>query len=196
MVRPVPLREMVQCKDLTCTDPHFYVAAWALFTYLTNVKHADTVTYIDLVAHANLDELDGEMRRWLVNGSHQILHYNVKLPSFPVTERTLSDADVHAIRALLRLQFQEDKAIAKEQAEAALALDPTHVLATFIRYRVVKTIEPAAARAVATAHPDDWRAQMMLAWSSKDDAEAHSAWVRGCELAAQNRALVTKCPTN
>jgi len=193
MSRPLPLRQLVACKDLTCVDEHFYVAAWALFMYLMNVKHADIATYIQLIATTNLDQLDDEMRRWLVNGSHQILHYNIKLPSYPVTERTLTDADVHAIRGLLRLQFQEDNAKAKEQAEAALALDPTHVLASFIRYRIVKTITPEAARALVTAHPDDWRAQMMLAWTIKQGEEAHAAWVRGCELAAQNPALVTNC---
>jgi hypothetical protein len=67
-------------------------------------------------------------------------------------------------------------------------------LATFVRYRVDKAIPLETARALVAAHPDDWRAQILLAWTSKD-AEAHAAYVRACELAAQNPALVTKCET-
>lgn len=194
--RLLALRELVKCTDLTCADRHFYASAWALFTYLMNVKPAEVTSYLQLVESANLDELEAELKRWLVNGSHMVLHYNVKLPTFAITERELTDADVHAIRGLLRAEFQERKDLAKLEADEALALDPTHVLATFLRYRVDKsTLTPDVARAVAKAHPDDWRAQMLLAWAVREGDEATNAFTRGCELAAQNPALVTPCPT-
>jgi Flp pilus assembly protein TadD len=50
------------------------------------------------------------------------------------------------------------------------------------------------AREVARAHPDDWRAQMLLARALHDGDEARAAFTRMCELAAQNPALVTPCP--
>jgi hypothetical protein len=193
MSRLLPLRDLVRCTELVCADRHFYASAWALFTYLMNVKHADVASYIQTVPASNLDELEAELKRWLVNGSHTVLHYNMRLPTYPVTERDLADADVDAIRALLRLEFQGDDAAATTEANAALALDPTHVLATFLRYRIDKRIDVAAARAVATAHPDDWRAQMLLAWALHDGDEAGAAFKRACELAAQNPALVTPC---
>lgn len=189
--RLMSLRELVACKDLRCVDRHFYAAAWALFTYLMNTRRADVRTYIPLVENANLDELEAEMKRWLVNGSHTVLHFDVKFPDYPVSERQLNDADVHAIRALLRLEFQERADLAMPEVAAALALDPTHVLATFIKYRADKSITVEQARAVAQAHPDDWRAQMMLAWTVKTGDEAKAAFERGCALAAKNPALIT-----
>jgi hypothetical protein len=194
MSRLMPLRHLVACKDLTCTDRHFYAAAWALFTYLMNVKKAKVTTYMQLIETTNLDELEAEMKRWLVSGSHTVLHYNVRFPTYAVSERELRDADVHAVRGLMRVEFQENQQLAKQEIETALALDPTHVLAAFVRYRIDKTISADVARALVAAHPDDWRAHMLLAWAIRDGEEAHAAWVRGCELAAQNPALITKCP--
>jgi hypothetical protein len=189
--RLMSLRELVACNDLRCVDRHFYAAAWALFTYLMNTKRDDVRTYIPLVEHANLDQLELEMKRWLVTGSHTVLHFSLKLPSYPVTERVMSEADIHAARALLRLEFQERADLAKLEAQAALAIDPTHVLASFIIYRADKTIAPGQARAVAAAHPDDWRAQLLLAWAVREGDEAAAAFKRGCELAAKNPALIT-----
>jgi hypothetical protein len=194
MSRLMALRDLVACEELACADRHFYAGAWALFTYLMNVKRAEVTSYLQLVGSANLDELEAEIKRWLVHGNHTVLHYDVKLPSYPVTERELGDADVHAIRSLLRAEFQGRMDLAKTEAEAALALDPTHVLGAFMRYRVDKSITVDAARAVAKAHPDDWRAQMLLAWTVRDGDEAQTAFNRACELAAQNPAFVTPCP--
>lgn len=194
MSRLMALRELVACTELACADRHFYAGAWALFTYLMNVKPAEVTSYVQLVASANLDELEAEIKRWLVSGRHTVLHYDVQLPTLPVTERELGDADVHAIRAVLRAEFQGRMDLAKSDADAALAIDPTHVLAAFMRYRVDKSIAPDAARAVAKAHPDDWRAHMLVAWAIKEGDEARVAFERACELAAQNPAFVTPCP--
>lgn len=190
--RLISLRQLVACTELSCVDRHFYASAWALFTYLMNTKKGvDVRTYIPLVESANLDQLEAEMKRWLVTGSHMVLHFNVKLPTFAVTERVMSDADVYAARGLLRLEFQERSDLAQQEAEQALALEPTHVMATFVKYRATKQIAPEAARAVAKAHPDDWRAQLLVAWAVKQGDEARDAFVRGCELAARNPALIT-----
>ena len=193
--RPASLRELVACKDLrpSCADRHFYAGAWAVFTFLMNTKPGDMRAYIPLLEQANLDELDAEMKRWIVNGSHNVLHFDVKFPPYTVAVKTLTDADVYAARALLRLEFQERGDLAKLEAQQAIALDPTHVLAHFIVYRVDKTIAVDTARALVKAHPDDWRAQMMLAQTLHTGEEAHQAYLRGCELAAQNPALFVKC---
>lgn len=189
--RLMSLRQLVACDGLHCVDRHFYAAAWALFTYLMNVKKGDVRTYIPMIASANLDELEAEMKRWLVNGSHTVLHFNVTFPSYSVTARDLGDADVHAARALLRLEFQERPDLAKLDASAALAIDPTHVMAAFLVYRAGQPLDVEKARAVAAAHPDDWRAQLMLAYAVKQGDEAGAAFTRACELAAANPALMT-----
>jgi hypothetical protein len=194
MSRLMSLGELVACKELTCADAHFYAAAWALFTYLMNEKRAEVTSYIQLLATANLDELEADVKRWLVSGRHTVLHYNVKLPTYAVTERELGDADVRAARALLRLEFQGNLELAKLEADAALAIDPTHVVASLVRYRADKSITADAARALVKAHPDDWRAHMLLAWIVRTGEEAAAAYKRGCELAAQNPALDTPCP--
>ncbi len=194
MSRLMALRQLVACTELTCADRHFYSSAWALFTYLMNVKQAEVTSYLQLVASANLDELEAEVKRWLVHGNHTVLHFTVKLPDYPVTERQLGDADVHAIRSLLRAEFQGRMDLARTEAEAALAIDPTHVIAAFMRYRIDKAITVDAGRAITKAHPDDWRAQMLLAWALREGDEAKAAFDRACELAALNPAFVTPCP--
>ena len=196
MHRLLPLRALVACKDLrpSCADGHFYAAAWALFTYLMNTKPADVRTYIPLVESANLEELEADMKRWLVSGSHTVLHFDARFPPYTVSERALGDADVYAARALLRLEFQQRGDLAKLEAAQAIAIDPTHVMANFVVYRADKAIAVDRARAIAKAHPDDWRAQMLLAWTVRDGEEARAALARGCELAAQNPALRLDCP--
>lgn len=195
MSRLMAFRQLVACDDLRCTDRHFYAAAWALFTYLRNVKQADVSSYPQLVASANLDELEAEVKRWLVSGSHTVLHYDVRLPTYAVTERELGDADVYAARALLRLEFQGREDLAKADATAALAVEPTHVLANVVAAKVSAPVTAERARAIATAHPTDWRAWLLVAMALRQGDEAREALQRSCELAAQNPALFAPCPT-
>ena len=191
ITRPMPLRQLVACKDLRCVDEHFYTAAWALFTYLMNVKGARLDTFEQIVATANLDELEAEMKQWLVSGSHTVLHYDVKLRDWPVAVRELGDADVHAARALLRLQFQGRRDLARTEADAAVALDPTHVLARVILYVLDRKVDAEAARQAAQAHPDDWRAWWLVVAALGGGDEAREAHVRACELIAKNPAIVS-----
>jgi hypothetical protein len=192
--RLMSFRELVACTELSCADRHFYASAWALFTYLKNVKQVDVTTYPQLIASAQLDELEAEVKRWLVSGSHTVLHYNVKLPTYPVTERSLDDADVYAARALLRLEFGGRRDLAKLDADAALAADPSHILGNVITRELGQPLAPDRARALAAAHPDDWRAWMLVvdALGRRGD-EARTAFERACELSARNPALVTPC---
>jgi hypothetical protein len=194
--RLLPFRELVACEDLTCATPSFYATAWALFTYLMNEKPAEVTSYITMMKTVNLDELEADVKRWIANGTHKVLHFNARFPTFAVTERELGDGDVHAARALLRLEFQVDTERAKVEANAALAIDRTNVVAHLVRYRIDKTIAPDTARAVVAAHPADWRAHVLLAWSTRGTDESAAALQRACELAAQNPALAMPCPKN
>lgn len=129
LAKPLSLRAMVACEQLTCADRHFYVAAWALFAYLMNVRHVEVAQIEALVGGAQLDDLDAEVKRWLVAGQHEVLHFNVRFPPVTVSERALGDADVYAARALMRLYFSGRPDLAKSEAQAALALAPGQALA-------------------------------------------------------------------
>lgn len=206
----MPLAKMFACNDMSCTDAGFYATSWALFTYLTNQRAAELSRYEQALVtergnhakawaaafgSASLDRIEQEMRAWLASGSHQVLHFNVTLRTWPVTERALVDADVYAARALMRYQFQKRVDAAKTEVAAALALDKTHALARFLAYHLEnETIDPEVARATAAAHPDDWRAWLLVAVSVKTGDEAYEATRKSCELIAQNPAIAIDWP--
>lgn len=108
----------------------------------------------------------------------------VKLTSMPVTSlsppasfvRRLSDADVLAMRNLLRLAADGTDASLAD-ASAALALDPTHLLAWWVAAFLGRGPTPAVARALTAAHPGEWRAwtllQKALPEGGAERAEAH-----------------------
>jgi hypothetical protein len=174
--RLMPLDQVLKCDDLNCVDGHFYASAWALFTYLTNARAQDLADYerklIELEDPARAwrevfgarpaSELETDMKHWLVAGSHRVLHFNVQIRQWSIAERKLSDADVHAVRAVMRLQFQELRDDAKKEVAAAIALDATNVLANVVGFVLENKIAVDTARAIAKAHPEDWRAWWLL----------------------------------
>ena len=204
MVSLMPLEKVFACNDLTCVDGHFYASAWALFTFLTNTKNDELVLYEKKLVELNdpdrawretfgripLSQLEMEMRRWIAHGTHKVLHYAVQLRNWPVEERVLSDADVLAARALMRLQFQERRDDAKDLAQSALALDANHVLARVVLHEIAGGTAVDVARALAKARPEDWRAWWLLAAALKQGDEAAKARHTACELIAKNPAIV------
>jgi len=204
MVSLMPLDKMFACGDLSCTDAHFYASAWALFTFLTNRANDDLVAYEhklnevddperawrETFGQVPLSQLEMEMRQWLAHGTHKVLHYIVQLRHWPTQERTLRDEDVYAARALARLQFQERRDEANALAEAALAIDKNHVLARVVLNEIAGTTDAGVARALAMAHPEDWRSWWLLATALKQGEEAAQARHAACELIAKNPAIV------
>lgn len=213
MVSMMPLARMFACDDLSCVDGHFYVAAWALFTYLTNARGEDLARYEAKLAELPEDpkrawqqtfgampveQLQAAMQHWLVEGRHQVFKYKVQLRTWQVAERVLGDGDVLAARALLRLQFQEDRDAARQAVVAALAVDATNVLAHVVKLELDASIEAGEARAIARAHPEDWRAWWLVAAAVRNSDEARQAQYTACELIAKNPAIVPPwqpCPT-
>jgi hypothetical protein len=103
---------------------------------------------------------------------------------FPVTERSLGDADALAARSWLRLRFTRDHAAARGDAEAALALDRTHILAWLVEAALTRSIGPGDARATAAAHPDDWRALRLVELALHGTPEGDAALHRLCAMTA------------
>lgn len=183
------------CEQLGCMDHGYYTTAWALFSYLIDVHPQELARLEQLFDEESPDRawhdafpeldpasLDAVLRDWLQHGKHRVWHFKVALRDWPVKERTLGDGDVYAVRALLKTRFAPSGAPPPPELAAALAADPTNVLARLL----VEQVSAADAQATAAAHPDDWRAWWLVVQAApSDDARA-----KLCELVAQNPAVV------
>lgn len=195
----IGLRTMFACKSLDCADAGFYATAWAVFTYLQNAHANELAHFEQLLAEKQdweaawreafpalpIDTLEAELRPWLTSGSHRVLHFNVRLKDYTVAQRPLDEGDIHAVRALLAPEREGPAEI-----EAARRVDPTNVLANWLAVTSGGAVTPDVARAIAAAHPDDWRAWLLAAVAIRSGDEAEAARRKACELAAANPALV------
>lgn len=130
------------------------------------------------------DELDREVRDWLVSGKIRLPSVTVTLRDFPGTARRLGEADVLALRSWLELWFVDDMDAAQRDVDGALAVDRSNVLARLIKAALTQSITPDEARATAAAHPDDWRAQRLVMLASQGTAAADEALDRLCAMSA------------
>ena len=135
--------------------------------------------------------VDRELNDWISHGSHVVTHLRFKARSWSTTERRLGDADVHAIRALLHDLAGGRDVQAHTDVAAALAAEPTNVLAWLLAMKLDHPeITADEARAIVAAHEGDWRAWMLATIAvqgSHDEAEAARA--RACALVAANPVL-------
>ena len=194
----VPGDALFACTKLECRDERFYMTAGLLFTYLANAHPTELVRFEELLAGGDpkawvtafpqltAAALDAQLRAWAVQGSHRVWHFTTKLEKLKLAERTLTDGDVLAVRAMLQYSFHAGEPNAAETA--ALAADPTNLLANLIAYDRTHAITAAAARGVAAAHPDDWRSWLLVAIALQPSDEADAAHAKGCALAAANPA--------
>jgi hypothetical protein len=150
--------------------------------------------------------LDYELRHWISSARPLRISGKLKVATSDASARVrrLADADVYAIRAMLRQYTKEGKNAARGDVTAALALEPTNVMARLLRLGLDDE-QPSleVARATAAAHGDDWRAWMLVAQAVQrtkgDDAEVSAARSKACALIAANPALhvppsVCSCP--
>jgi len=203
----IGLPTMFDCEELSCADEGFYVTAWAVFTYLQNTHAAELARFEQLLA-ARKDwqpawseafprlpvmVLEDELRVWLTSGRHRVLRFTVKFQDPPVSAHALGEANVHMIRALLagnKPAGEDARAAKRREVETALRIDPTSVLANLVSVELDNKPTREAARAVAAAHGDDWRAWWLLALVIESGDEAMAAARRACQLAAANPAVV------
>jgi len=145
-----PIREMLACKTLACTDYAFYATAWAFYTYLANAQSDRLARYeAALVQSRDPDQawpqafgettperLDEDMRQWVVAGKHQVLHFKVAFRRAAIAERALGDADVYAARAFMRYELRGDRNGARADLAAAEALAPDHPIVRALKTAV------------------------------------------------------------
>jgi hypothetical protein len=144
---------------------------------------------------ASPDAADHAFLAWLAHGKVLVREYAVKQAAWPATERPLGDADALAARGVALYTFARGQVLPNDIA-AALALDPNNLVARMIDSRVHDRIPLEAARAVTTAHPDDWRAWFLLMRAAEGGAEARSAHGRMCEVVAKDAVAMPAgfCP--
>lgn len=214
--RLVPISELFEWTKVAKEEHRRYMTAWALFWFLINEHQAELQRYGQLLdsAGAGVEErsdlsrsiwdrsfptlpftaVDRALQGWLSHGSRYVVRrFRLKMGDRSTTERQLGDADVYAIRALLRHVADKDDAQVRTDVAAARAADPTHVLARLLAAALDRTaITADEARAIAGAHEDDWRAWLLVARavSAGRSEEAEAARTRACEIAAANPALL------
>jgi hypothetical protein len=198
-----PIAELFACKQPACMDERFYATTWALFTYLLNEHQAELFQYMErLIAtpESNQDQLwpavfpaltpaalDHALATWIAYGRVEVRQYNIVLREWPVTERSIAEADVWAAKGILRFLFAHG-ATSPPEIVRALALDPTNIFANMIDAAVKKAVTTEAAQTIVAAHPDDWRA-WWLAWrAAKTGAESREARDKTCTLLEANPA--------
>lgn len=222
MAHLVPISKLFLWRDVSEHETNEYSTAWGLFTYLINVHRDELVHYLQLLhtagtwrreatpEHAEqlwreafpslpLSQIDTELREWLVTGNHIVMHFNVQFHDWPSTERALGDADVYAARGVLAATMAGRIPEARSAASAALAVEPSNVLALLLAARLDrKDITLEQARAMTDAHREDWRAWWFFAHAvasdSGDFAQFASARTTACRLFGQNPALIA--PSN
>ncbi len=201
----IPVADVFGCATPACKDARFYSTTWALFTYLLTEHSALLRRYMQRLTEVATDQqaalwaetfpglpaskLDSELATWLHYGSIRVMKYDVRLRDWPVTERSVTDADVLAAKGTLRYLVSPERGASAEIAQA-LALDPTHVIANMIEAVARKSISPDLARSITEAHPDDWRS-WWLAWrAAENGADARAARDKACALLDANPAAI------
>lgn len=192
------MRTLFECQSNACADPEFYAASWLLFSYLTNRHNKRFGIYLALidrgVDHARawsavFPELSPELLDRSIGWDLRKLKLpEVKVPLSPVpTEvRAIGDAEVLAARALLYYLTGDEQA--RPEASAALALTPTHLLASLVLAATRAPLSADQLRALTDAHPDDSRAWFLRSELAADSTERQQASARACQLAPRTYA--------
>jgi hypothetical protein len=197
--RTVSAAELFACQGLACRTDEFYATAWALFSYLLNEHFDRFARYLqrlnalprsrqrdawrEIFPELTPARVDHLLAGWMYSGSFAVPRIAVTPRRYPVVARKLGDADVHAVRGLL-FRMTGKREASRAAAEAALALTRTHLLAWLVARTHNLPISDAEARAVAAAHPGDWRAWELLRNALESGTEAEAAHTRMCALLA------------
>jgi hypothetical protein len=179
----IPTGQLMSAQPPSPLSPRTYASSWLLVHYLMS-EHGEAFARLqeslargtapdtawqEAFPDLPVSNLDSVLERYLQRGAYAA--YSRKVPPVSVTPRvrSLSDADVYALRAKLYLTCPGGscRAQARERARqnAALALqsDPNQLDAAVLqleRYKGQKGIERA--RILARAHPDAWLAWLAL----------------------------------
>jgi Protein of unknown function (DUF1570) len=201
---PMSTRKIFACPPGDCISDHFYVSSWALFSYLLNKHFERFGTYLQQLQltegdqdkawsaafpGVQMERFDDQLWDWAQSGQFAVPRIKVEVRPYPAVERRLGEADALAARSILSYSAGR-RAASREDAAAALALDRTHVLAWAMMSRAHKKPPSVAeSRALAEAHPEDWRTWQFLYFALKlargPEEETKAVRERMCAMAAK-----------
>jgi hypothetical protein len=205
--RRTTVAELFACDQHPCMDDGFYAMAWALFAYLVNQHQAQLLAlthrigelprgawkqaWAETFSGVTPEQLDHEVAVWLAHGTHQEMHYALKVRPTSVSERPLSDKGALAARALLGYMWHPQEQATSTAVDTALAADPGSLVASLLKASMLHTAPtPEAAHVVADAHPDDWRAQWLLGYSLSGKPESVGVRDKMCALIAAGSGVM------
>jgi hypothetical protein len=190
----MPIAQLFACSKPTCMDDRFYASAWAVVTYLVNQHPTELVQYLQRLHETTEDQqaalwdevfptlppsvLEKQVSQWIAYGSVQIRSYTVEYKAAPFAERPLTAGDALAARGVLRWLFAPT--VMSDETTKALDGDPTAILPNLMSLATKHSAEPGAARAVAAAHPEDWRVWMLVGYATRGTPESHDAFTKAC----------------
>ena len=147
------------------------------------------------------NKLDDALDRYR-SGRYQTQSQRVHVPAPTIAVRTMTDAEAHAVRAVM---FENgaapgvapDTAAAQKEIGEALEADPSNVEALALRFFWFPAAggpddRASLAERAVTAHPDEWLAWLMVADGAADERAKRTALARGLRLAPTQAALLTE----
>jgi tetratricopeptide (TPR) repeat protein len=200
------------------TTSALYGVSWAMVHWLFN-EHSDQFVQLQALLAKGIDSdkawkvilpalgapnVDEALANYVHNGKYQEFHIPLPpLPDLALTERPLSEADVHATRANVAFHASlsvqasaELRSEADQELTTALQLEPKNLLAEQLQIRLVPPPQRAAlARKLTVEHPDDGQSWLVLSQMLGPDSpdERWAAVSRAVELLPDNpRALNSK----
>ena len=188
----IPLPELLAATGIDGDRTAFYASAWATVHFMMN-RHARELRAFEKALSARLPvatawaqafgkltpaDLDYELRDYLDGGRYALLIFPfAPARPDPITERPMSDAEVHATRAQLLVlggrhrgsqpgnaADPPDPARGRREIDEALRLDPGNVGARAIaHFELGQPVDLAAAERAIEVSPGDWMAWLLLA---------------------------------
>jgi Flp pilus assembly protein TadD len=211
--KPVPVSELIRKSSgahFTAVDPQadaYYASAWMLTHYLINSQRERFVAFQQHLALGDdpdnawaqtlgelpPGQLEAELQRYGLSGATRTYSLYVPLAAAPLQERTLSNAEVHVLRAKLRIVSAAAVAKApdlpriRSDLEAALGSDPWNAdaLALMSGFSGWDAVRSRAIHATL-AHPDDWRSWWLAARATNPaSADGQHAYERYLQKAVE-----------
>ncbi len=209
--------DLLGARDIPAGDKgaEFEDRSWLLVHYLIN-KRPEAFTRLqtellglkspteawstampDLPA-SKLDDVLDQYR----SGNYETETWRVRVFAPAISVRTMSDAEAHAVRALLfetgaAPGVPPDSAAAQREIGEALAADAANVEALALRFFWFSPVgrpqdRAGLAQSAVSAHPNEWIAWLMVADTAADERAKRTALARGLALAPTQTPLLTE----
>jgi hypothetical protein len=190
--------------------------AWLLVHYLFNKRPEEFArlqtelihlrppaeAWADALSDFPPSELDAVLDQYRRFGRYETAARAIRVPEPALAVRVMTDAEAHAVRALLfetaaATGVAPDHSAAQREIAEALAADATNVEALAFRLfwfsdKASLAERAALARRAADAHPTSWLAWLMVAASSVDGRTRRTALARGLALSPEQPQLLTE----